>query len=262
MKRNCRLHILCLACLLIPAGLGAQDSSSVDKDMVTLRKYHSVLALANKGLELVAARNWEAAARQFDRCLEILPDHPNACYGKAVISNQAGDVPQALNWIEKAENGCVSLQLVWAKQKTNWLTISKDDAKRLHELAAQTMGGNTETVGCTSQDRAYESKKTGRPSEDALQDAKGSDASPFAVPAEFLALHGNLLFKEKRFPEAEAKYLEALAVEPAHERCLNNLVNIYFITRRLAEAREWLDKAARLKVKVNPNLEKAVREAR
>jgi hypothetical protein len=51
-------------------------------------------------------------------------------------------------------------------------------------------------------------------------------------------------------------------VEPAHERCLNNLVNIYFITRRLAEAREWLDKAARLKVKVNPNLEKAVREAR
>lgn len=262
MKRNCRLHILCLACLLIPAGLGAQDSSSVDKDMVTLRKYHSVLALANKGLELVAARNWEAAARQFDRCLEILPDHPNACYGKAVISNQAGDVPQALNWIEKAENGCVSLQLVWAKQKTNWLTISKDDAKRLHELAAQTMGGNTETVGCTSQDRAYESKKTGRPSEDALQDAKGSDASPFAVPAEFLALHGNLLFKEKRFPEAEAKYLEALAVEPAHERCLNNLVNIYFITRRLAEALEWLDKAARLKVKVNPNLEKAVREAR
>jgi tetratricopeptide (TPR) repeat protein len=262
MKKNICLHIYCLACLLIPAGLGAQDSSSVDKDMDTLRKYHSVLAVANKGLEFVAAKDWEAAAKQFDRCLEIMPDHPNACYGKAVISNQAGDVPQALGWIEKAEQGCISLQLVWMKQKTNWLSISKDDAKRLHELAAQTMGGNTETVGCTSQDRAYESKKTGRPSEDALQDAKGSGTSPFAVPAEFLALHGNLLFKEKRLPEAEAKYLEALAVEPAHERCLNNLVNIYFVTRRLAEAREWLDKAARLKVKVNPNLEKALREAR
>ncbi len=260
MRKNSWLHWLCLACLLMPAGLGAQDSSSVDKDMVTLRKYHSVLAVANKGLEWVAARDWEAAAKQFDRCLEILPDHPNACYGKAVISNQAGDVPMALSWIEKAEKGCAALQLVWAKQNTNWLSMSKDDAKRLHELAAQTMGGNTETVGCTSQDRAYESKKTGRPSEDALKDSK-SGTSPFAVPAEFLALHGNLLFKQKRLPEAEARYLEALAVEPAHERCLNNLVNIYFVTGRLAKAREWLDKAARLKVKVNPNLEKAVRES-
>lgn len=257
MKKNNWLPVFCLACLLIPAGLGAQDNFSVDKDMDTLRKYHSALPVANKGLELVAARDWEAAAAQFDRCLEILPDHPNACYGKAVVRNQAGDVPQALAWIEKAEKGCVSLQRVWEKQKTNWLSMSKDDEKRLRELASQNIGGNINSIACSTVDRAYESKKTGRAANDVIQD----DASPFAVPAEFLVLHGNLLFKQKRLAEAEAKYLEALAVEPAHERCLNNLVNIYFVSRRLAEAREWLDKAAQLKVKVNPNLEKAVREA-
>ena len=258
MSKKSRLHIFCLLCLLIPAGLAAQDSTSVDKDMDALRKYHSVLAVANKGLELVAAKEWDAAAKQFGRCLEILPDHPNACYGRAVISNQAGDVPQALDWIEKAEKGCLSLQRVWERQRTNWLSMSKDDEKRLRELATQNIGGNVNSLACTTVDRAYETKKTGRATNDVIAD----EASPFAVPAEFLALHGNLLFKSKRLPEAEARYLEALAVEPAHERCLNNLVNIYFTTRRFALAREWLDKAARFKVKVNPNLEKAVREAR
>lgn len=53
----------------------------------------------------------------------------------------------------------------------------------------------------------------------------------------------------------------ALALEPGHERCLNNLINVYFISGRIGSARDWLEKADRLKVRVNFELARAVRRA-
>jgi tetratricopeptide (TPR) repeat protein len=258
MKKNTMIGFSLLACLMIPAWLAGQTISDSEQGMEMLRKFHSTLPTANKGFELMMAKDWEGAAHQFSCCLDVLPEHPNACFGMAFISNQTGDVPKALTWIEQAEKACASLQLVWENQKINGLKLSQEDEGRLYELATQNIGGNINNWSCTARARAYESKQLGLPSKDVMK----AETSPFIVPAEFLALHGNLLFKQKRFAEAEAKYLEALAIEPAHERCLNNLVNIFFVTKRFALAREWLDKGAKLKVKMNPGLEKAVREAK
>ena len=55
--------------------------------------------------------------------------------------------------------------------------------------------------------------------------------------------------------------MEALAIDPGHERCLNNLINIYFISGRIEQARNWLEKANQQKVKINAGLEKALRQA-
>ncbi|MCU0275351.1 MAG: tetratricopeptide repeat protein [Acidobacteria bacterium] len=258
MKRTIGVCFLWLACLPFAALLAGQGSTSIDKDMEMLRKYHSTLPAANKGLELVAARDWAGAAREFDRCLAILPEHPQACYGKAVISNQAGDITPALSWIERAEQGRLAMKQAWENQKTNWLAVSKEDAGRLNEIIAQNIGGSSTSISCMARESSSQSKRTGMPSKSVLQEGP----SPFDGPAEFHAFHGNLLFKLRRIDEAEAKYLEALAVEPAHERCLNNLINIYFVSRRLGQAREWLEKARQLKAKINPKLEQAVLEAK
>ncbi len=257
MKGKHRLVSAGGACFLLALALTAQKNTSLEQDIEMLRKYHSVLPAANSGLELAAAGNWEQAGKELDRCLAILPGHPNAAYGKAVVANQAGEIAAALAWIERAENGCLAMQQVWKNQKTNWLSMSREDEKRMRELAAQSIGGSTSSLACVSVDRAYESKKTGR----ATADVIGDGASPFEIPAEFHALHGNLLFKLRRLDEAEAQYLLALAIEPAHERCLNNLINVYFVTRRLDKAREWLERAGKLKARINPRLEQAIREA-
>ncbi len=256
-QRNKNVSLFLGLCLLLPALLPGQKSTSLEQDMELLRKYHSTLPSANKGLERVAVRDWQGAESELQRCLAILPGHPNACYGKAVIASQAGDLPAALSWIERAEAGCLELQRVWENQKPNWLSMSREDEKRLRELAAQDIGGSTSSLACVSVDRAYESKKTGRATADVLQDG----ASPFAIPAEFHALHGNLLFKLRRPGEAEAQYLKALAIEPGHERCLNNLVNLYFVGRRLDQAREWLEQARKRKARIHPRLAQAVEKA-
>ena len=257
MKNKQRNFSICGVCFLFALALTAQKSTSLEQDIEMLRKYHSALPAANSGLELAAAGNWEQAGKELDHCLAILPGHPNAAYGKAVIANQAGEIAEALGWIERAEKGCLALQQVWENQKTNWLSMSRDDEKRMRELAAQSIGGSTNSLACVSVDRAYESKKTGR----ATADVIGNGASPFEIPAEFHSLHGNLLFKLRRLDQAEDQYLLALAGEPAHERCLNNLINVYFVTRRLDKAREWLERAGKQKVRINPLLEQAIREA-
>lgn len=256
-KSKKKVGLACWLGLLLAALLPGQKGASLEQDMELLRKYHSTLAVANKGLELAAMRNWQEAGLELERCLAVMPGHPSACYGKAVIAGQAGDLPAALAWIERAEAGCLELQRVWENQKPNWLSMSREDEKRLRELAAQDIGGSTSSLACVSVDRAYESKKTGRATADVLQDG----ASPFAMPAEFHALHGNLLFKSRRLDEAEAQYLKALAIAPGHERCLNNLINLYFVGRRFDLAREWLAQARKRKARIHPQLEKVVEEA-
>lgn len=258
MKDKRLIFFVCWTCLVIPVLLPGQKGTSLEGDMDMLRKLHSTQSEGKKGLDLLQARDWEGAAGHFNKCLRILPLHPNACFGMATIANQMGDVAQSLSWIERAETGCLALQQVWENQRPNWLSMSKDDEKRMRELAAQHIGGSTSSLACVSVDRAYESKKTGRTTTSVIQ----GGASPFEIPAEFHSLHGNLLFKLRRLDEAEAQYLEALAREPAHERCLNNLINLYFVTRRLDKAREWLERAGQQKVRINPRLEQAIREAK
>ncbi|TFG78022.1 MAG: tetratricopeptide repeat protein [Chrysiogenales bacterium] len=259
MKKRSANRILCLGLLFIPVMLTGQKNAAGDNNLEILRKLHSTQAIVNKGLELLTARDLAGAAREFNRALETLPENPNACYGMAYIGNQKREIAQALIWIEQAEKGCLLLQQAWEKQKTNPFKLSKEDEGRLREIAAQTVGGSVDLMNCVLNNTAYEMKRTGVNS-NAVPLKGNTDNSPFVVPAEFLSLHGNLLFKLKRFPEAEAKYLEVLAIDPGHERCLNNLINIYFISGRIEPARRWLEKAGQQKVKINPGLEKAVRQ--
>ncbi|MBU4405896.1 MAG: tetratricopeptide repeat protein [Candidatus Aminicenantes bacterium] len=260
MKKNLANHIFCLGFLLIPFMLTGQKNAGVDNNLEILRKLHSTQAIVNKGLELLTAKDLAGAASEFNRALETLPENPNACYGMAYIGNQKREIAQALIWIEQAEKGCLLLQQTWEKQKTNPFKLSKEDEGRLREIAAQNIGGSVNGTNCWLNNTAYDMKRIGV-NNTAVPLKGNTDNSPFAVPAEFLSLHGNLLFKLKRFPEAEAKYLEALAIAPGHERCLNNLINIYFISGRIEQARSWLEKAGQQKVKINQGLEKAVRQA-
>lgn len=241
--------------LWLPMMILPDPGSKVHEDLKTLQKYRSSLADAEKGMELLAAGDRDGALKKFTGCLAILPEHPDAGYGRAVISSREGDLAVALFWIERAEAGCRSLQRIWKEQTAGRLGMSREEQLRLRELVTQGIDRTKNSVFCDAQSLIY--NKTARQTRDVLQQADGI-VSPFAVPAEFFALHGNILFKLKRLDEAEVQYKKALDVNPAHERCLNNLVNIYYVTRRLDLAREWLHIAGERKVSVHPKLKAAV----
>jgi len=252
---------LCLwLCGLVSLLLAGQNAPGDKQGLEVLRRLRLTQPTLNEALDLLAARDWEGAGRQFGRCLEALPQSPGACFGMAYIANETGDIARGLAWMEKAEQASIYLKQVWENQKTGLFKLSQEEKDRLQELSLGLQYRAENSSVCRSHEYIFESNKAAQKAKDIS--AKGnSDDSPFAIPAEYLSLHGNLLFKLKRYEEAEAKYLAALAISPGHERCLNNLINLYFISRRIEQARDWLEKATRLKVKINPRLAEAVRQA-
>ena len=249
-----------MACLFVPILLKGQDTPVDREGLEALRRLRLAQPLLSKAFDLLAARDWEGAKRQFSRCLEASPENPNACFGMADIFSQTGDVPQALGWIEKAEKASLDLQQVWETQKTSLFKLSQSERTSLLRLAEDLLNDGMSFYSCNATKISHESNQAAEKARTITVKGAAGD-SPFAVPAEFYSLHGNLLFKLKRFDEAEARYLQALAIAPAHERCLNNLINIYFISRKFELAQSWLGKAIQQKVKINPGLVQAVRRA-
>lgn len=250
-----------LVCLFVPILLAGQNNSSSEQGLEILHKLRLTQPLLNKASDLLTAKDWEGAAQQFNRCLEAFPESPDACFGMAYICNQTGDITKALTWIEKAEKASLYLKQVWENQKTNLFKLSQEEQIRLLQLAEDLQNNGMSVYSCKSNKLASESSQATQKAR-AITANANIDSSPFAIPAEFFSLHGNLLFKLKRFEEAEAQYLQALAIAPNHERCLNNLINIYFISHKIEQARSWLEKAIQQKVKINPGLIQAVRQAK
>lgn len=254
------LRFCFLVSLFVPILLAGQENSGNEKEAKIFLKLRLTQPLLNKAFDLLAAKDWEGAAGQFNRCLETLPEHPNACFGMAEIFNQKGDFATALTWIEKAEKGCLYLSQIWTTQKLSLFRLSQEEQDQLLQIAFDLSYLHAKGV-CRAAKYDRESKGILQKVKNVSTKRNTAD-SPFAIPTEFFALHGNLQFKLKRFEEAEAQYLQALAIAPDHERCLNNLINIYFISNKIEQARSWLEKATQQQVNINPGLIQAMRQAK
>lgn len=258
MKKISAVLWLCVIGLVIPALVMAGKPGQVNGDLDKLQKYRSTLPDAGKAMGMLASGEMEKAERLFRGILKVFPGHPEACYGLAVIDGRRGDLEKALSWIKQAEAAYFSMQRIWKRQMSKGMNMTPEEQRRMRELTTQGIDRTRNSVFCDAQSLLY--NKTARSAKDGLHDGD-LESSPFRLPAEIPALQGNLMFKLRRLPGAERKYLEALAIDPGHERSMNNLINIYYVTRRFDLARQWLETARQLQVKIHPGLEKAVQAA-
>jgi tetratricopeptide (TPR) repeat protein len=111
----------------------------------------------------------------------------------------------------------------------------------------------------TVQSWMIENEKKMSDNEKGIQE-KMSGGPKDVVPAEYQYFAGNCLFKMKRLDEAAVAYEGALAVDPTHANACNNLINILYVQKRIEDARAWLARAEKAKVKIHPGLKKAVLE--
>ena len=68
-------------CLCIPILLAGQDNPNDKHGLEVLRKLNLTRPLLGEAFDLLAIRDWEGAGRKFNRCLEALPEIPDACFG-------------------------------------------------------------------------------------------------------------------------------------------------------------------------------------
>jgi len=80
-------------------------------------------------------------------------------------------------------------------------------------------------------------------------------------PPTILFVHGNILFKMKRFQDAHGQYLKALEADATHIGAYNNLVNMHYMAKDYEGAMKFIEAAEANGVEVNPKLKEAVLKA-
>jgi Flp pilus assembly protein TadD len=77
-----------------------------------------------------------------------------------------------------------------------------------------------------------------------------------SITAAYHYIHGNILYKSKRFQEASEQYLETIRLDPHHEFAYNNLAGIYYGIGQFQKAFDYLLQAEANGVKVNAAFKK------
>ena len=81
------------------------------------------------------------------------------------------------------------------------------------------------------------------------------------MPADYYYVHGNILFKLKKYNESFKQYMETVRANPNHGNAYNNLANLNFMAKRYEKASYYFEKAESCGAKVNPKFKKAILKA-
>lgn len=84
---------------------------------------------------------------------------------------------------------------------------------------------------------------------------------PVPVPARYSTLHGNILLRLDKLPEATTQYQAALKVDPAYGEAANNLASIYHMAGQNEKAMEIVTEARKRGAKLHPELSRSIEAA-
>jgi tetratricopeptide (TPR) repeat protein len=85
-------------------------------------------------------------------------------------------------------------------------------------------------------------------------EAAGLQEKKLKLYADYLYLHGNILFKNEQYEKAHRQYLEAIRQNPLHARAYNNLINLHYLLKNYTLALDYLDQAEAAGVTINTPL--------
>jgi glyoxylase-like metal-dependent hydrolase (beta-lactamase superfamily II)/Tfp pilus assembly protein PilF len=197
--------------------------------------------------EFQAGRS-EAAAKDFEKCLQEVPRHAFARYYLANIAYIANDLPRALGDMNAAVEDLgfmESLNDYGLTQKAK----TYDSYKRMmnEEWAA--------AINCRARAEidslSGELKDTEKKQELQLERQK---AARIRQKAHYLYFRGNIHFRLERFDDAARDYEQAIVLDPQQANAYNNLAAIYYLAGNHAGALDYLDRAIRQGLEDNLNL--------
>lgn len=246
-----------LSVLLIAAGTAADQQD----ELTLVNKYKMVESFVQKAQKFVDQEKFDQCDVELAKCFEAVPDHHSAHFVKAQELYKRGEFAAALERIGRAKDGFRRMGAAILTLQQNKLRNDIDRAQEMSDYG-EALGAWYEVAACmktTVQSWMIDNEKKMSDNEKGIQE-RMSGGPKDVVPAEYHYFAGNCFFKMKRLDEAAGLYEAALAVNPAHANACNNLINILYVQKRLEDARAWLARAEKAKVKIHPGLKKAVLE--
>jgi tetratricopeptide (TPR) repeat protein len=262
MTKTLRVLSLALAVLFLAGGavsrlLGHQAMD--DKDRLFLEKFRMTYPDLRKGEDQLKKKQYDKAEQAFLKVLEQLPENGQASFDLAETYYEKGEFDKGLAAIGDAEKNVSLILKILYRQQMGALNKSTDDraaaSDDLQKLRQQ-LGSSLTTAGTyTAQLGAAQGAASVKDGE------REQKTEVFTIPSEYSYVHGNLLFRLKRYQEALDQYLKAVETDPRHGKSYNNIANIYFMAKQYDKSLEFIEKAESVGVKVNPEFKKAVLKA-
>jgi hydroxyacylglutathione hydrolase len=246
--------VTCMLCLtasraLMYGGPAAEEAASVDK-FVQANKYFKAASQAFlKG-------NYKKAERGVKQCLSVFDRHAHGHFLMSQLLYRQGHFPEALEHIKGAEADFVFLR-EWSARFQKGQSNKQKAERMMLRSALQELEASFEQYDCTrgiSQAISATQKEIGRFDSRDISSAN----KRAAVPAEYAYLHGNILFKLKKYDLARVQYLKAVNTNPRHANGYNNLVNLLYLAGEYRLALDYAKQAVDAGVIINPDLQKAV----
>jgi tetratricopeptide (TPR) repeat protein len=254
------LLMMTVVVFLIPGLCPGQSDSLTGMDEGDfIHKYKS----ANKAFETTCKKHLLKgellkAEKGLLKCQDIMPGHVGSLFYLSYVCYRKKEYNRALEYIRRAKGGYkVITRKIAGIQKHN-AHKAKEQQNVLREALDSYRGFESIDGACAVSPIVREMR-----GEIAKLERSGASVSAAEdpVPAEYFYIHGNILFRLKQYAGARDQYLETVKRDPAHRDAYNNLVNLYYVTRKLKKSLYYLDMAEKNGVPVNPRLKQAVLKA-
>lgn len=234
------MKVAALLLLIVAAPASAQYANDVDRRLA-IEEYHF-------GLQKMDAGAYEQAAAAFLRAIRHDRNLPIAYYalGQAHAARQRWDY--AIEAYAGGIEALHSLDLYNVLQRgnnDNRIDVALREQAMLNNRSADPLGMSVRSGSIVSLS-------------DRLRDTAHQQGRSFE--AEFSLAAGNAFFHAGRFAEAENEWRYAVSLRPELGEAWNNLAALYVQHALKGPAEESLNAAKKAGFKVDPNLEKQIRE--
>jgi tetratricopeptide (TPR) repeat protein len=246
--------VIFLATLIGPLLSGR---SMDEKDRLLFQKYKMTRPDLIKGEKQLKKKQYDKAEETFLKVLKKMPENAQASFFLAETYYEKDDYEKGLAAIVEAEKNFPLIQKFLYSREMGPIDM-RGESRALMEneiMAEQQQTGQPVMRGLGYPDKFP--KKATETTQPVVQDVR---SEVHALPAEYSYVHGNLLFRAKKYEEALAQYEKAIAADPKHEKKLNNIAvaNLYYMAGQYDKALEYIEKAEAEGAKVNPEFKKAV----
>lgn len=243
-----------------PSLFGQKDYTREERQL--FQRYKIANSFFEKGKKNFLKEDYRKAEKELKKCLKRMPEHSGAYFFLSQISYKCGNLEKSLEEIENAKKNYAYIGKVKANieqlyilelqelkmQKQEKLGLLRESLSRPQSASerSQIEAG----IGTVEADIGTINSQLSRPL-----------PSPEQMPADYFYFHGNILFKLKRYEEANTQYQEAIKINPQHGDAYNNLSSLCYLAKQYQKALDYLEQAEANGAKINPEFKKAILKA-
>ncbi|MCP5102359.1 MAG: tetratricopeptide repeat protein, partial [bacterium] len=225
-------------------------------------KFKLARRIFTRGLRLYENEKFPKAEKALKDCLKILPKYAPADFYLGRIYYEKKDYLKAVRHMNNAKKNYLFMANLHISSQLEYLESLREEKQRIYNDIDQWTQKLSEATSTQERNR-YQAIISGLEGKINIIDEKLRTPIPTgeAVPADYYYVHGNILFKLRKFHDAVNQYLEAVRINPKHGNAYINLANLFFICFRPEKAAAYLEKAEKAGIQVNPEFKKAIQKA-